>query len=139
MAALRYIELNPVHLVISDYRMPLMDGATLLAKVREIRPDAARLVLSACVDRAGAIRAINEAGVDRIVEKPWMNMELRATILATLADRVERLEMHRFVEETRSLRGMVCSREAELRRLEAESPGITKVRWSEDGGVLLEP
>ena len=31
------------------------------------------------------------------------------------------------------------SQEAELRRLEAESPSITRVHWSPDGGVLLEP
>jgi hypothetical protein len=38
----------------------------------------------------------------------------------------------------RCQQGVITRQQLELARLEAESPGITRVRWTEDGGVLLE-
>ena len=128
----------PIDLVISDYRMPEMDGASFLTQVKEVQPDSARMILSACTDMQGIVRAINDAGIFRFVSKPWSDADLKVSILQVLAHRDLLLENRRLANELRLKRGVISRQQLELERLEAESPGITRVRWTEDGGVLLE-
>src|SRR2546430_15210066 len=138
LAALKHVVDHKVDLVISDYRMPDMDGAVFLTRVKELQPDAARIILSACTDMDGIIRAINHAGIFRFVSKPWSDHDLKAAIINVLAHRNLLLENRRLADEVRSQRGVISRQQLELERLEIESPGITQVHWSEDGGVLLQ-
>ncbi len=75
-AALEFIKKNDVDIVISDYLMPEMDGISFLAKVREIRPDVPRIILTGYADKENAIKAINEVGLFQYIEKPWDNDDL---------------------------------------------------------------
>jgi response regulator RpfG family c-di-GMP phosphodiesterase len=138
VAALAHVADHKVDLVISDYRMPDMDGAVFLTRVKELQPDAARIILSACTDMDGIIRAINHAGIFRFISKPWSDQDLKAAIIDVLGHRSLLLENRRLADEVRSQRGVISRQQLELERLEMESPGITHVRWSDDGGVLLE-
>ena len=136
--ALAYVRNNTVDIVISDYRMPEMDGATLLTRIKALQPDSASIILSACADMDGVARAINDAGIFRFVSKPWSDSDLRATIAQVIAHRALLLENRRLADEVREQQGVIARQQHELARLETECPGITHVRWSEDGGVLLE-
>ena len=78
--ALGYIGDNAVDLVISDYVMPEMDGITFLAKVREIKPEIPRIILTGYADKENAIKAINEVGLFQYIEKPWNNDDLKIVI-----------------------------------------------------------
>lgn len=78
--ALDFIRGNEVHLVISDYLMPEMDGITFLGKVREVKPDTTRIILTGYADKENAIKAINEVGLFQYVEKPWDNDDLQIII-----------------------------------------------------------
>jgi DNA-binding NtrC family response regulator len=78
--ALDHISSNDVDLVISDYLMPEMDGITFLAKVRELRPEVPRIILTGYADKENAIKAINEVGLYQYVEKPWDNEDLMIII-----------------------------------------------------------
>lgn len=138
LQALAYVGEHQVDLVISDYRMPDMDGAAFLASVRQRQPDTARIIMSACSDVDGIVRAINNAGIFRFVTKPWSDPDLKATIIDVLAHRSLLLENRRLADELRAQQCLITRQRLELERLERESPGITKVRWTEDGGVLLE-
>ncbi len=80
LLALESIDKTPVDLVISDYLMPEMDGVDFLLKFKEIYPDATRILLTAYADKQNAIRAINELGLYRYIEKPWDNEQLLVTI-----------------------------------------------------------
>lgn len=137
LEAIDYLRDHPVDIVVSDFRMPEMDGATFLTRVKDLRPDAARIILSACADIDGIARAINDAGIFRFVTKPWSDQELKAAIVDVLAYRNLQLENRRLANEVRKQRSTISRQQIELERLERESPGITHVRWSEDGGVLL--
>ncbi len=75
--ALRFIAANDVDLVMSDYLMPEMDGLRFLAKVRELRPEVPRVILTGYADKENAIKAINEVGLYQYIEKPWNNEDLR--------------------------------------------------------------
>jgi CheY-like chemotaxis protein len=58
-----------VSLFISDQIMPEMNGVELLTKISETHPQAKKILLTAYASKAGAIDAINQAGVDRYIEK----------------------------------------------------------------------
>lgn len=128
---------SPIDVVIADYRMPEMNGVTFLRQMRDLHPHAARLVLSANADRDAVIRAVNEAGILRFLQKPWDGPELVRTIAEVLAEARRNSENHRLADEARVGRGQLTAEEYALRQLEAESPGITRVERSADGGVLL--
>ncbi len=57
-------------LVISDMRMPGMDGATFLAQVRVVCPDATRILLTGELGRDAAVAAVNEGQIFRFLTKP---------------------------------------------------------------------
>ena len=56
--------------IVSDYRMPVMDGVTLLHRVREAAPDTVRVLLTGHADLQGAMGAVNEGNVFRFLDKP---------------------------------------------------------------------
>ncbi len=84
--ALKLCHASRFDVVVSDMRMPGMDGAMLLGQVRDLLPDAARLVLSGYSDVALTTRAIPVA--HRILAKPCDGIELQTTIerFCTLQD-----------------------------------------------------
>lgn len=74
--ALDLLAQQPVDLVISDARMPGMDGATLLAQVRERFPGTLRIMLTGYADPSAIIKAINDGQIHRYISKPWNDEEL---------------------------------------------------------------
>lgn len=125
-------------LVISDYRMPMMDGIEFLKAVKKIQPNAVRLMLSAYAEFGAVVDAVNEAEVFRYIAKPWQEDELEEIIRLALARREQVLEDKKLADEVRVQRGAMSAQEMEAKRLEAEEPGITKVNWGADGSVNLE-
>jgi DNA-binding NtrC family response regulator len=74
--AFEYIRDNEVDLVVSDYLMPEMDGLSFLDKVKEIKPEVPRIILTGYADKENAIKAINDVGLYQYIEKPWDNDDL---------------------------------------------------------------
>jgi response regulator RpfG family c-di-GMP phosphodiesterase len=66
--------------VISDMRMPEIDGAQLLAHVAEQHPLTRRILLTGYSDQEATVRAINEGHIHRYFAKPWDSGELRETV-----------------------------------------------------------
>jgi len=73
-----------VQLVISDYRMPGMDGVEFLKQVNERWPASIRIVLSGYADTASVVDAINEGQIYKFIPKPWNDDELKGTIAKAL-------------------------------------------------------
>lgn len=65
-----------VDLVISDMRMPNMDGAAFLAAVKAGWPDVVRILLTGYADMASTIDAINRGEIFRYVTKPWVDSDM---------------------------------------------------------------
>ncbi len=81
--AFKLCQTSRFDVVVSDMRMPGMDGAMLLGHVRDLCPDAARLILSGYSDVALTTRAIPLA--HRILAKPCGGIELQTTIKSVCA------------------------------------------------------
>jgi DNA-binding NtrC family response regulator len=92
--ALGFIEKEGADVVVSDYLMPDIDGITFLAKVKEIQPQATRILLTGYADKENAIKAINDVGLYQYIEKPWENEDLKLIIRNGLEKRLllQRLE-----------------------------------------------
>lgn len=90
--ALDFIARHQMHVIISDQRMPVMQGAELLRRSREISPRSVRILLTGYSDLAAIAGSINEGEVYRFISKPWDNQSLQtivaeaATIALELAD-----------------------------------------------------
>ena len=84
-AALQLFAEQPIDLVISDARMPGMDGAALLAQVQQRWPNCLRILLTGYADLTTTVKAINEGQIYRYISKPWDDNELRLIIRQALA------------------------------------------------------
>lgn len=69
--ALDLLGQRDVDLVLSDYRMPGMNGIEFLRRAREIRPDAVRVVLTGYADADSIVAALEAGEIYRYVNKPW--------------------------------------------------------------------
>ena len=138
VAALARVREMGFDVIISDFRMPGMTGTEFLSVVKEIQPDAIRLMLSASADFTTAMAAINEAEAFRFITKPWDDDELVAVVRLAFERRALTLVERRLADEQRLREGLLTVQEREARMLEALEPGLTQVRWGPDGSVLLE-
>ena len=136
--ALARLRRAPVDLIISDFRMPEMSGIEFLTEAMQAQPDVARLVLSGNADLDAVVDAINKVQIYRFIAKPWHDFELKTAVVQSLAARSLVMENRRLADIVRKQYGKISRREAELRRLEAESPGITRLKLSPDGSILLD-
>lgn len=94
--ALNMMAMQPVHVIVTDLKMPQMDGTQLLEQVSRRFPLAIRLVLSGLDDSASIMDAIRAGQIYRYILKPWDSHELRLTIR-------QALELYKLQEEKRRL------------------------------------
>ena len=83
-------------MVISDQRMPVMTGAKLLARVAEISPDTARILLTGYADIEAVIEAVNQGQIIHYITKPW-DADRLLSLLKPIAER------HALLQENRKL------------------------------------
>lgn len=105
-AALGLLDLHEIHVIITDQRMPEMSGVDLLERVRQRRPDAVRILMTAYPDVTNAIQSINRGEVKRYIAKPFDPAELKVMIAQELehldlvvANRRLNEEMGRMLDE----------------------------------------
>lgn len=78
--AIDLIKERKYKVIVSDFRMPTMDGAHFLELVKEISPESIRLVLSAHVNPESLTQLVNKSEVYRYLQKPWNDKELVGVI-----------------------------------------------------------
>jgi CheY-like chemotaxis protein len=69
-----------VQVILSDQRMPEMNGTEFLARVRDLYPDTVRMVLSGHADLGSITEAINRGAIYKFLTKPWNDEVLRADV-----------------------------------------------------------
>lgn len=78
--AILYLKDNVRDVIISDFMMPEMNGLEFLSEAKKLYPNASMILLTGYADKENAIKAINEVGLYKYIEKPWDNDELVLTI-----------------------------------------------------------
>ena len=111
-AGLEILEHEAVDLVISDMRMPEMDGAKFLELVRQRWPATTRILLTGYADVNSTIAAINRGEVYRYVAKPWEDNDLMLVVR-------EALEGARLRSENIRLQALTQAQNEELKDLNA--------------------
>ncbi|HXE98377.1 MAG TPA: response regulator [Dongiaceae bacterium] len=71
---------GPFQLIVSDYRMPSMNGVEFLSEVFRRWPDTERIILSGYADTAAIVAAINEGRIYKFIAKPWNDDDLMQAI-----------------------------------------------------------
>lgn len=87
---------GPYAVVVSDMRMPGMDGVRLLSQVRTISPDSVRVILSGYADFHSAMNAVNDGAVFRFLTKPCESLVLKLALSACI-------EQHRLITAEKEL------------------------------------
>ena len=96
-AALDYIKSasKPFSLILSDQRMPQMQGAEFLEKAKEITPDTIRYLITGYADVDAVTDAVNRGSIHRYIAKPWDNRVLQDTVKTGLEQFELIMENHR--------------------------------------------
>jgi response regulator RpfG family c-di-GMP phosphodiesterase len=99
-AALELARGEQIDLVISDMRMPHMDGAQFLEKMRHAQPDAVRILLTGYADISSTVAAINCGQIHRYIAKPWDDNDIVLVVKEALARRSLELRNRELVDLT---------------------------------------
>lgn len=131
--ALFVLEQMPVDLVISDMRMPGMDGAQFLEQVNLRWPHVVRVMLTGHSDISATIAAINRGRIFRYINKPWDEHDLMLTVR-------QGLEMHRLEAERQRLDLLTSQQNDQLQAANAELERRVEARTVElkDANVRLQ-
>ena len=111
--ALKIIESQPVHVVVSDYRMPGMSGVEFLRVVKDRWPRVQRVLLTGQADTAAVEEAVNQSEIFRFIWKPWDDAHLILTIQSAI-------DQYWLAEENARLNALISQRNLELEKLNRE-------------------
>jgi two-component system, NtrC family, sensor kinase len=115
--ALALLAVEPVHVVVSDYRMPGMSGVEFLRHVKERWPRVQRVLLTGQADTAAIEEAVNHSEIFRFIWKPWDDGHLLLTVQSAV-------DQYWLLVENARLSDLLTQRNAELelsnRALEAK-------------------
>lgn len=141
-AALEVLAQRSFSVVISDFRMPGMDGVQFLSEVRQRAPYAERILLTAHADADALERGINEAGIGRFLRKPWQR-----EVLLNILDEARR--QNRLRREHEVLQERLQNRNEELAYLngllqqsvEESTRHLSRIRrrWDVALGAFSDP
>ncbi|MDP2826024.1 MAG: response regulator [Sulfuritalea sp.] len=127
-AGLEILEREAVDLVVSDMRMPEMDGAQFLEQVRKRWPATMRILLTGYADVSSTVDAINRGEIYRYISKPWDDDQLTLTVR-------DALESGRLRSENARLLALTKAQNQELTQLNAGLEQKVAERTAEIGQV----
>ena len=113
-----------VGVIVSDQRMPEMEGVDFLEKTKAISPQSIRILLTGYADVNAAIDAINRGGTFRYLNKPWNDDELVQTVKGAL-------QMYRLLTENKRLAAIVKKQNTELKKWNTELEAVVQEQTME--------
>jgi two-component system NtrC family sensor kinase len=115
-AALEILSREPVHVVVSDYRMPGMSGVEFLRAVKERWPAIQRVLLTGHADSTAIEEAVNQSEIFRFIWKPWDDSHLLITIESAI-------EQYWTQDENLRLQKLLTERNEALEQLNRDLDG----------------
>ena len=119
--ALDILKENDVHLVISDYRMPGMNGTDFLALVKKKYPEIIRIVLTGYTEVESITDSINKGHIYKFILKPWNDHNLRLEIRHAL-------EQYDLLKSNEMLHEKVLQQNTELKEMNERLEGMVRER-----------
>lgn len=144
--AVEFLKLEKPDLILSDFLMPDMNGFEFLSIAKELYPEVSMILLTGYADKENAIKAINEIGLYKYVEKPWDNDDLifnikngveRSHLLTQLREKIDELEKAKVQLEkySHSLEELVAEKTTDLVKTNSKLSGI--INYCADGIIII--
>lgn len=112
---------NEVHVVVSDQRMPEMNGTEFLKEVRERYPNIIRIILTGYTDVDSISEAINEGHIYKFFLKPWNDQNLKLEIR-------QAMEQYSLIQDNKRLHDQVIQQNEELKKINENLESIIEKR-----------
>lgn len=146
--ALAYLKLNEPDLILSDFMMPQMNGFEFLSEAKKLYNDVSMILLTGYADKENAIKAINEVGIYKYIEKPWDNEDLiinirngleRSGLISELNKKINELSAAKSQLEkySHSLEEIVMQKTADL--VESNTKLSAIINYCADGIIIVSP
>ncbi|MBQ9688711.1 response regulator, partial [bacterium] len=146
LEALEYIKIEKPALILSDFMMGEMNGFEFLSHAKKLHPEISMILLTGYADKENAIRAINEVGLYKYIEKPWDNDDLimnirngieRTDLISQLQQKVEELDCanQKLEKYSHNLEELVAEKTADLLSANSKLSGI--FNYSADGIIII--
>lgn len=129
--ALELLKCQEVSLIITDQRMPEMNGTELLRQCMDINPEAVKIILTGHSDIEALIDAINSSRLHKYVSKPWDPMQLKEIVQTAVREYRQRVEERELMNVITTY---VKSNESKAPAHDAASFGTLYETASEFGG-----
>jgi len=113
---------KPFSLILSDQRMPNMEGSVFLAKAKEVAPDTIRYLITGYADVDAVTDAVNKGSIHRYIAKPWDNKVLAETVKSGLQQYELIMENHRLFALAKEQNAKLYTVNTELKK----SAGVHK-------------
>ena len=144
--AVEFLKSETPDLIISDFLMPQMNGLEFLTEAKKLHPEVSMILLTGYADKENAIKAINEIGLYKYIEKPWDNDDLllnirngieRSHLLENLREKIEELEEAKRQLEaySQNLEKIVEERTLDLAQANKKLSGI--ISYCADGIIII--
>jgi len=114
--AVSVLDANEVQLILSDQRMPGMQGDSFLSQARRLQPDAIRMLFTGYADIQAVINAVNEGHIFRYILKPWDTVELEGIIRQATEQYDLLAERKRLIAELQAANAQLLHANEELAR-----------------------
>ena len=145
--AVEFLKTETPDLIISDFIMPEMNGLEFLTEAKKLHPEVSMILLTGYADKENAIRAINEIGLYKYIEKPWDNDDLlmnikngieRSHLLQNLRQKIAELEEAKaqLKKYSEDLEKIVEERTKDLKEANSKLEGI--INFCADGIVIID-
>lgn len=145
--AIEFLKTNKPDVILSDFLMPEMNGFEFLSAAKEFYPEVSMILLTGYADKENAIRAINEIGLYKYIEKPWDNDDLimslkngieRSYLLSELRAKIKELEEAKSQLEkySHNLEDIVAQKTADLIKTNSKLSGI--ITYCADGIIIID-
>lgn len=144
--ALEFLKTNEPDVILSDVKMPDMNGVEFLTEAKKMYPDVSKILLTGYADKENAIQAINEVGIYKYLEKPWDNDDLvitikngieRSNLIKKLNEKISELEVAKKELEkySHNLEDLVKEKTSDILELNSKMSNI--INYCADGIIII--
>lgn len=99
--ALELLDKEPMHVILSDQRMPGITGVEFFEKIQFALPDVMRILITGYADINIVVDAVNKGKIFKYIQKPWNNEQLKESILEAYKVYQDQITAKKDLEELR--------------------------------------